>query len=103
LQLGFKGKMLIHPTQIKVTNQIFSPSSKEAAEARSVVSAFEEAQAGGLGAISFEGKMIDYMNYEQAKNLVSFVELIADKGQKRQGASYISLSRFFARSSLKNE
>ncbi len=79
LQLGFKGKLLIHPTQIEPVNKAFSPSSDEAEYARRVVEAFEEAQARGLGAISFEGKMIDYMNYKQAKDLVRLVEFIAEE------------------------
>ncbi len=96
LQLGFKGKLLVHPTQIETANRIFSPSPEEAEYAKGVVGAFEEAQARGLGAISFEGKMIDYMSYQQAKDLVSFVELVADEEERRQRASAISLSRFFA-------
>lgn len=95
LQLGFKGKLLIHPAQIEVANKMFSPSPDEAEYARRVVEAFEAAQARGLGAISLEGKMIDYMNYKQAKDLASFVEVIAEKGKRRQAPS-ISLSQFFA-------
>lgn len=96
LQLGFKGKELIHPNQIEITNRIFAPSPEEAEYARKVVEAFEEAQTKGLGAVSFEGKMIDYMNYVQAKDLVSFVELIAEKEKKRQQASSLGLPQFFA-------
>lgn len=79
LQLGFKGKLLIHPTQIEPVNKAFSPLPDEAEYARRVVEAFEEAQARGLGAISFEGKMIDYMNYKQAKDLVRLVEFIVEE------------------------
>lgn len=96
LQLGFKGKALIHPAQIEVVNRTFTPSPEEAEEAKKIVVAFEAAQARGLGAISFEGKMVDYMNYHQAKELVSFVSLIAQREEKRQRASYISLAQFFA-------
>lgn len=66
------------------------------ASERVIAVAFEEAQAKGLGAISFEGKMIDYMNYKQARDLVSFVGLISEKEEKRRRASSISLSQFFA-------
>ena len=102
LQLGFKGKLLIHPAQIEVANKIFSPSPDEAEYARRVVEAFEEAEARGLGVISFEGKMIDYMNYKQAKELVNFVEFITDREARRAQAPSISLSQFFARSSMGN-
>ncbi len=83
LQLGFKGKLLIHPTQIEPVNKAFSPSPDEVEYARRVVEAFEEAQARGLGATSFKGKMIDYMNYKQAKDLVRLVEFIAEKEDER--------------------
>ena len=73
----------------------FSPSPNEVEYTGEVVSAFEEAQAKGLGAISLEGKMIDYMNYRQAKDLVSLVKFITEKEEKRQQASYINLARFF--------
>ncbi len=101
LQLGFKGKLLIHPAQIDFVNKTFSPSPDEAGYSRRVVEAFEEAQAKGLGAISFEGKMIDIMSYRQAKDLVNFVEVIAEKEKKRQLAPAISLSQFFASSSTR--
>ena len=77
-------------------SKVFSPSPDEAEYAGRVVRAFGEAQAKGLGAISFEGKMIDYMNYKQARHLVSFVGLISEKEEKRRRASSISLSQFFA-------
>jgi len=98
LQLGFKGKLLIHPAQIDFVNKTFSPSLDEAGYSRRVVEAFEEAQAKGLGAISFEGKMIDIMSYRQAKELVNFVEVVVEKEKKRQLAPAISLSQFFASS-----
>lgn len=102
LQLGFKGKLLIHPAQIGIANRIFSPSPDEAEYAKRVVAAFGEAQAKGLGAISFEGKMIDYMSYVQAQDLVSYVEFIAEKEEKRQQMPSISLLQYFASSSVKS-
>jgi citrate lyase subunit beta/citryl-CoA lyase len=99
VQLGFSGKLLIHPTQIEPVNKAFSPSSDEAEYARRLVQAFESAQAKGVGAISFEGKMVDYMNYKQAKEVIGLVDLIAAKQEKRRQASYISLSQFFTSTS----
>jgi citrate lyase subunit beta/citryl-CoA lyase len=97
-QLGFKGKMVIHPTQIEVVNQIFSPSLEEAEESRKIVAAFEEAQSRGLGAVSLDGKMIDIMNYRQARDMVDFVDLIAGREEKRQPTSAASLLQYFAAS-----
>lgn len=96
LQLGFKGKLLIHPTQIEPTNQILSPSPAEVAYAGRVAQAFEQAQAKGQGAISFEGKMVDQMNYIQARDLVRFMELVTEKEEKRRHAQTVSLSPFFS-------
>jgi len=96
LQLGFKGKFLIHPTQVEIVNKIFSPSLEEVAYASRVAAAFDEAQTKGLGAISLEGKMIDFMTYQQAKNLVNFADLIVKKEERRKQASTVSLSQFFA-------
>jgi len=93
LQLGFKGKLLIHPAQIDFVNKTFSPSQDEAEYSQRLVEAFEEAQARGLGAISFEGRMIDIMSYKQAKDLVNFVELVAEKEQRKPAP--INLSQFF--------
>ncbi|MBA7594760.1 Citrate lyase subunit beta [subsurface metagenome] len=94
-QLGFKGKLLVHPTQIEPVNKVFSPSSDEVKYANRVVEAFEAAQAKGLGAVSFEGKMIDEMNYKQAKDVVNFAELVSKKEEMRQEAGSVSFSHFF--------
>ncbi|MFC1957177.1 HpcH/HpaI aldolase/citrate lyase family protein [Chloroflexota bacterium] len=94
-RLGFKGKLLIHPTQIEPVNNAFSPSSEETEYARRVVSAFEEARKRGLGAISFEGKMIDYMNYKQVNELVKQADLIAEKERERRENIYFSPLKFF--------
>jgi citrate lyase subunit beta/citryl-CoA lyase len=83
-QLGFKGKYLVHPSQIDVVNKAFSPSSKEVEYARKVVSAFKEAEAKGLGATSLEGRMIDIPVYQQAKDLLALAEAIAAKEKKRK-------------------
>lgn len=94
-QLGFKGKLLVHPTQIEPVNKAFSPSSDEVKYGNRVVEAFEAAQAKGLGAVSFEGKMIDEMNYKQAKDVVNFAELVSKKEEMRQEAGSVSFTHFF--------
>ena len=78
-QLGFRGKLLIHPSQIEPVNRVFSPSEGEIEYARKVVKAFKEAEARGLGAISLEGKMIDIANFRQAEELIAWAEAIAQR------------------------
>lgn len=78
-QLGFRGKLLIHPSQIEPVNRVFSPSEDELDYARKVVKAFKEAEAEGVGAISLEGKMIDIANFRQAQNLIAWAEAIGER------------------------
>jgi len=95
LNLGFKGKAIIHPSQIEVVNRVFSPSEEDVRYATGCVTAFEEAQKKGLGAVSFEGRMIDIMSYEQAKNLAAFAETIAERDRQKSGSEYISPLKYF--------
>lgn len=71
-QLGFRGKLVIHPSQIEAVNQVFTPLDAELGDAERVVSAFEQAQEKGLAAISLDGKMIDTASYRQAKELLAW-------------------------------
>jgi citrate lyase subunit beta/citryl-CoA lyase len=70
-QLGFSGKQAIHPSQIGVINECFSPSAAEVAWARRVVDAYDEAIAKGVGAINLDGKLIDVPMVERARNLLA--------------------------------
>lgn len=81
-QLGFRGKLLIHPSQIEPVNQVFSPSESQVEYAKKVVEAFQRAEARGLGAISLEGKMIDIANFRQAEELIALAEAIAQKERR---------------------
>ena len=82
-QLGFKGKFLIHPSQIDPVNKVFSPSTGEVEYAKKVVNTFKEAEARGLGAASLEGRMIDIAVFRQADDLLALAEAIAEKERKR--------------------
>jgi len=79
LNLGFKGKMCIHPSHVKVINEVFTPSEKEVELAKKIVSAYEEAIKQGLGASSVEGRMIDKATYDQAKQLLALVDALAKR------------------------
>jgi citrate lyase beta subunit len=66
--LGFDGKWCIHPAQIEVVNEVFSPTEREIEWAKKVVEAYEEASAAGSGAISIDGQMIDAASIKMAQN-----------------------------------
>jgi citrate lyase beta subunit len=66
--LGFDGKWCIHPAQIGVVNEVFSPTRRELEWARKVVAAYEEAKAAGSGAVSVDGRMVDAANIRMAQN-----------------------------------
>jgi len=57
--LGFGGKVCIHPLQVPLANEVFSPSGEEVAHARRLLDAYHRSSATGIGAISFEGRMVD--------------------------------------------
>ena len=74
--LGFNGKWAIHPDQIEIINQVFSPSKEDVARAEKVLAAYKQAEDEGHGAVAVEGRMIDRATirlatqlYEQAKYL----------------------------------
>jgi citrate lyase beta subunit len=66
-RLGFAGRQCIHPDQVAVVNEIFSPTTEEVERAKRVVAAFEEGLAKGLGAVSLEGEMLDAPIVERAR------------------------------------
>ncbi len=66
--LGFDGKWCIHPAQIEVVNEVFSPTRKEIEWSEKVVAAYEEAGAAGLGSISVDGNMVDAASIKMARN-----------------------------------
>lgn len=70
-RMGFRGKQIIHPKQVAVVNELLSPSEEELSKARALVSAYEEAERSGKGAIALEGQMVDRPVYERARRLLS--------------------------------
>jgi len=68
--LGFGGRLCIHPNQVDICNRIYSPSEQELAFAARVVAAFEESEAAGKGAIQVDGKMIDYPIVAQCRRML---------------------------------
>lgn len=82
--LGFEGKWAIHPSQIEVANERFSPTAEEVANARNVVEAFEEAVKDGVGAISLDGNMVDVADLRICTAIVERAAAIADLERKRR-------------------
>lgn len=76
-QLGFQGKLCIHPNQLAVVNQAFSPTDQEIARAAKIVRAFSEAETAGLAAVSVDGAFVDYPIFEQARRILSLADRIA--------------------------
>jgi citrate lyase subunit beta/citryl-CoA lyase len=72
--LGFVGKFAIHPSQIGIINDVFTPSDAEIERARRVVAAFEEAERSGRASTSLDGKMIDVPVVRRARSLLELAE-----------------------------
>lgn len=74
--LGMVGKWAIHPSQVEIAQDVFSPDPADVARARAMMKAYDEALAQGLGAVQYEGKMIDIASVRIVKNLVDKADLI---------------------------
>jgi malyl-CoA/(S)-citramalyl-CoA lyase len=75
--LGMVGKWAIHPSQVAMANEIFTPSEKAVARAKRVLEAMEDAKKSGAGAVALDGKLIDLASIRQAEVIVKQSELIA--------------------------
>ncbi|MGA0598655.1 HpcH/HpaI aldolase/citrate lyase family protein [Enterovirga sp. CN4-39] len=69
--LGYSGKSCIHPSQVEIVNEVFSPSATELDRSRRIVAAFDEAEAKGSAAIMLDGQMIDYPIVDKARRLLA--------------------------------
>lgn len=68
--MGFTGKITIHPDQIPIVNEAFTPSEAERAEAQELLNAFVEAEAEGRMAFSFKGQMVDVPHLRRAETII---------------------------------
>lgn len=75
--LGFEGKWAIHPAQIALANEVFSPDPQEIERARRIMTAMEEASRKGLGAVQLDGRLIDIASIRMAENLLRKFQAIA--------------------------
>ena len=78
-QLGFQGKLCIHPNQIEPCHAIFTPSREEISFARRVVDAFEAEEAGGSAAIQVDGKFVDYPVVERSRRILQLASMIGGR------------------------
>ena len=77
-QLGYEGRMLIHPSQIEPSHRIYMPSAEDVEWAQGVVKVFEEEGiAKGAAAVTYQGKMVDTPVYENAKTVLATMEEIS--------------------------
>jgi citrate lyase subunit beta/citryl-CoA lyase len=72
--LGYRGRTLIHPSQIESANRLYSPASGEIAESRRLIEAFDEAVAKGHASVLFEDRMIDVAMAKAARNVIAWAE-----------------------------
>jgi citrate lyase subunit beta/citryl-CoA lyase len=86
-QLGYEGRMLIHPSQIEPSHRIYTPSPEDVDWAHGVVKVFEEEGiAKGAAAVSYQGKMVDTPVYENAKTVLAIIaEISALEAKRKQG------------------
>jgi malyl-CoA/(S)-citramalyl-CoA lyase len=75
--LGMVGKWAIHPKQIALANEVFTPSDAQVAEAREILAAMEQAKARGEGATVYKGRLVDIASIRQAEVIVRQSEMIA--------------------------
>lgn len=75
--MGCEGKWAIHPSQVALANEVFTPTEKEVTRARRILVEMEQAAKEGKGAVSLDGRLIDAASIRMAENVVKQVEQIA--------------------------
>lgn len=77
LNLGFQGRLCIHPDQVSITNQVFTPSADEVLRAKKIVDSFLEAEKKGLAAIQVDGMFVDYPILYKAQKILAIHQAIS--------------------------
>lgn len=78
-QMGFQGKLAIHPGQIVPLNEVFAPTAEEIAWAKKIVVVFDESEAKGQAVLQVDGKMIEYPIANRARRILQLAELLANR------------------------
>lgn len=79
--LGCEGKWAIHPSQVTLANEIYTPPSSEVARAEAILAALEDAHAKGLGAVALDGVLIDAASIRQAEVIVRQMQMVRERGR----------------------
>lgn len=77
-EMGFDGKTLIHPDQVSIANDVWSPTEAEVEHARRVIAAFDEALAAGKGVVQLDGRMIENLHVANAQHAIAIADAIAE-------------------------
>jgi len=77
--LGCEGKWAIHPSQVPLANEVFTPGSEEVAQAERILAAMEAASAQGKGAVSLDGRLVDAASIRQAQNILAKIEQLRQR------------------------
>ena len=77
--LGYEGKWAIHPSQIALANEVFTPDDELVEKTRRIIAAMNEAAAEGKGAVSLDGRLIDAASIRMAENLLAKLEQIEQR------------------------
>lgn len=85
-QMGFDGRTLIHPSQIDTCHRIYSPSAEEVADARAIVDAFSRPENRGKGVLQVQGRMVELLHAEVARQTLAVVDAIDASAMRPAGA-----------------
>jgi malyl-CoA/(S)-citramalyl-CoA lyase len=85
--LGYEGKWAIHPSQIALANQVFTPHPHLIERTHRIIAAMRDAARDGKGAVSLDGRLIDAASLRMAENLLAKLELIDQREESARSAA----------------
>ena len=77
--MGFDGKTLVHPSQIDICNEVFSPTSAEVESAAAIIEAFALPENAGKGVIQLDGRMVELLHADMARRTLAIADAIAER------------------------
>jgi citrate lyase subunit beta/citryl-CoA lyase len=84
---GYVGKWAIHPSQVEIANEVFSPTPEDIAHAQRVVAAYRESEAEGRGATSLDGMLVDAAHLRHAETVTTKAALLGSTGAPTERTS----------------